>query len=111
MIDVWATYCKPCRKAFPKLDRLAARYPDVDVVAVSVDEEDAVVDRFVREIPVRFAIARDPTHTVRTGPLAVRELPTVIVLDRAGRVRFRADKIAEADYDRLGGIVDVLLAE
>ncbi|MFN0248289.1 MAG: TlpA family protein disulfide reductase [Kofleriaceae bacterium] len=111
VIDVWATYCKPCKKAFPKLDRLAARYPDVAIIAVSVDEEDAPVHDFVRDVPVRFAIGRDPTLTVRSAPLAVRELPTVIVLDRAGRVRFRVDKITEPDYDQLTGVVATLLAE
>lgn len=111
VIDVWATYCEPCKKAFPKLDRLAAMYPDVDVVGISVDEEDASVEAFLRETPAAFAIARDPEATVQSGPLGIRVLPTVLVVDRRGRIRLRAEKMKVEDYDRLAGIVAQLRGE
>ena len=111
VLDVWATYCQPCRKAFPKLGRLAAAHPDVVVLGVSVDDDDAVVDAFLREVPAGFPIARDPQQSVQSGPLAIRALPTVLVVDRRGRVRFRVDEMAEADYDALPGVVDALEAE
>jgi thiol-disulfide isomerase/thioredoxin len=112
VIDVWATYCKPCRKAFPKLGQLAAAYPDTAVVVgVSVDEEDAVVEDFLREVPAAFLIARDPARTVQSGPLALSKLPTLLVIDRRGRIRFRGEAMAEPDYDLLPGLVSTLLAE
>ena len=111
VLDVWATYCKPCRKAFPKLGQLAASSPDVTVVGVSVDEEAAVVTQFLAEVPARFLIAHDPARTVEGSPLSIRKLPTVIVLDRRGRVRFRGEDMAEADYDALAGLVARLLVE
>jgi thiol-disulfide isomerase/thioredoxin len=111
VLDVWATYCKPCRKAFPKLGQLAASRPDVVVIGVSVDDDDAVVDAFLREVPAGFPIARDPGHSVQSGPLAIQVLPTVLVVDRRGRIRFRAEKMTEGDYDVLPGVVDALLAE
>ena len=111
VIDVWATYCKPCRKAFPKLDALAASRPDVVVVGVSVDDDDAVVMRFLEEVPATFTIARDPSETVQTGPLKVFALPTVLVVDRRGRIRLRIDNVVESDYDDLRHVVDALRAE
>jgi thiol-disulfide isomerase/thioredoxin len=112
VIDFWATYCKPCRKAFPKLGQLAAAYPDTAVVVgVSVDEEDAVVEDFLREVPAAFLIARDPAQSVHAGPLAVSELPTLLVVDRRGRIRFRGEAMAEPDYDLLPGLVSTLLSE
>jgi thiol-disulfide isomerase/thioredoxin len=111
VLDVWATYCKPCRKAFPKLDALAAAYPAITVVGLSVDEEDAVVHAFLREVPATFAIARDPQRTVASGPLAIQRLPTLLLVDRHGRVRLRAEEMAEADYDALPALVAALLAE
>lgn len=111
VIDVWATYCEPCRASFPKLDRLAAAYPDVDVVGVSVDEEDAVVHRFLAEVPARFTIVRDPAMIVRDAPLGITRLPTVLVVDRAGRVRYRGDELPEERYDGLPALVDALRAE
>lgn len=111
LLDVWATYCKPCRKAFPKLGALAAGRPDLDVIGVSVDEDDAVVTQFLREVPATFTIARDPTMTVKTGPLQITALPTVLVIDRRGRIRLRIENMVESDYDDLHGVVDALRAE
>jgi thiol-disulfide isomerase/thioredoxin len=111
VLDVWATYCKPCRKAFPKLGQLAAAHPDAVVIGVSVDEDDADVEAFLREVPAAFTIARDPTWTVQSGPLAIHKLPTLLVIDRRGRIRLRRDEVTESDYDVLPGLVAALAAE
>lgn len=111
VLDVWATYCKPCRKAFPKLAALSASRPDLVVVGISVDDEDATVTRFLHEVPASFTIARDPTHTVQTGPLKIAALPTLLVVDRQGRIRLRIDRMVESDYDDLQAVVDALRAE
>ncbi|MDX2093580.1 MAG: TlpA disulfide reductase family protein [Kofleriaceae bacterium] len=111
VIDVWATYCKPCKKAFPKLDAIHALGDDVAVIGVSVDEEDAVVDQFLTTTPAAFAIGRDPEQTVQLPPLRLTQLPTVLVLDRQGRLRYRGEQLEEADYDGLRVLVERLRAE
>jgi thiol-disulfide isomerase/thioredoxin len=111
VLDIWATYCQPCRKSFPKLDRLASTHPDVVVIGVSIDDDDVAVDRFLREVPAHFLIARTSEQSVQSGPLAIRVLPTVLVIDRRGRVRLRVDQMSEADYDALAGAVDAVSAE
>lgn len=111
VLDVWASYCKPCRKGFPRLDRLAAAHPDVVVIGISIDEEDADVRRFLSEIPATFPIARDPARSVQSGPLAIRSVPTLLVVDRRGRTRFRAEQTTESDYEALPRVVAALLAE
>ncbi len=62
-------------------------------------------------IAAAFLIARDPTRTVQSGPLALSKLPTLLVVDRRGRIRYRGEAMAEADYDLLPGLVSTLLAE
>lgn len=111
VIDVWATYCKPCKKAFPKLDRIHALGSEVVLIGISVDEDDAVVETFLRETPASFAIGRDPEETVKLPPLSLTQLPTVLVLDRQGRVRYRGHPADESQYDALRAIVVTLLAE
>jgi thiol-disulfide isomerase/thioredoxin len=111
VLDVWATYCEPCRRAVPRLDRLAAARPDVLVVGLSIDEDDAVVRRFLDEVPATFAIARDREQTTLGPPLVIRKLPTVIIVDREGRVRSRIDEASEEDYHHLLALVDALRAE
>ena len=111
VLDVWASYCAPCRKSFPRLARLAADRPDLLVVGLSVDEEDPPVAAFLREVPAGFPIARDRTLSISTGPLRVTQLPTVLVIDRQGRIRLRIDEPTERDYEALPVLVDALRAE
>ena len=110
VLEIWATYCEPCRDAFPRLDRLAAT-PGVTVIGLAVDDDDVVVRRFLAEVPAGFPIARASEDDARDGPLAIRRLPTVVVLDRAGRVRFRGEEPSVADQDALPALVAALLAE
>lgn len=107
VIDVWATYCKPCRRSFPQLDRLAAD-PAISVVGISVDEDDAAVAAFLAEVPASFTIVRDRALAIGEPPLGITRLPTVLVVDAAGRVRWRKDEPTEADYAALPGVIAAL---
>jgi|GEM_PF-3413602 len=110
VLEVWATYCKPCREAFPRLDRLA-KTPGVTVIGLAVDDDDAAVATFLAEVPVEFAIARTTEDAAAQAPLSITRLPTVIVLDRAGRVRYRGEELDAAQQARLPALVEGLLAE
>jgi len=111
VLYVWATFCPPCRATFPKLNRLAAAHPDAVVIGVSVDEEDDVVRAFLADVPATYPIVRDPEQTVQSGPLQISRVPALLVVDRRGRTRLRAEAMAEADYDALPDLVAALLAE
>ncbi|MEZ4404652.1 MAG: TlpA disulfide reductase family protein [Kofleriaceae bacterium] len=109
VVDVWASYCEPCKKAFPQLNVLAAD-PRLAVVGVSIDEEDAAAAAFLAQVPARFPIARDPAVSVATPPLSIAQVPTVLVIDRAGRLRLRLDDATAADYAALPELLAPLLA-
>lgn len=88
LLNVWATWCVPCRQEMPTLDRLEARLggDDFVVVALSIDRKgvDAVRD-FYREIGVqKLVIYLDPSATGSRG-LAIEGVPTTLVIDRQGR--------------------------
>jgi thiol-disulfide isomerase/thioredoxin len=99
VIDVWASWCKPCAKAFPKLDAFAASHPDVKVVAISIDEDLAAASDFAASL--RVPAAHDANQSVTRAPLGITRLPTLLVVDRDGIVRRRIDEPTERDYDRL----------
>jgi thiol-disulfide isomerase/thioredoxin len=88
LLNLWATWCVPCRQEMPTLDRLQARLggPDFQVIALSIDRTGApAVRAFYEEIGVRHL----PLFLDTTGN-AVRQLnapglPTTLLLDRAGR--------------------------
>lgn len=109
VVDVWASWCKPCRKGFPALDALATR-PDVTVVAVSIDEDVAAIRAFLAEVPLRAPVAHDATQEVTRPPLSIARLPTVLVVDAGGVIRHRIEEPTERDYAALAGLVDAVAA-
>jgi thiol-disulfide isomerase/thioredoxin len=88
LLNIWATWCVPCRKEMPTLDRLQSVLgrEGVEVVARSIDRGGVdVVRKFYGEIGIsRLAIYVD-TSGRAFRDLAVVGLPTTILIDRAGR--------------------------
>jgi len=101
VIDVWASWCKPCGKGFPKLDALAARRADVVVVAISIDEDAAAARDFIAQFPLEIPVARDDKQSLTRPPLRIARLPTVLIVDAAGTIRHRLEEPTERDYDQL----------
>jgi thiol-disulfide isomerase/thioredoxin len=101
VIDVWATWCKPCSKGFPKLDALAARRTDIAVVAITIDEDPGAIRHFLAEFPLAVPAAHDAKQELTRPPLNIARLPTVLIVDAGGVIRRRLEEPAEADYDRL----------
>lgn len=89
VIDFWASWCPPCRAELPVLDQLAKRYQGqgARVVAVNVEEpgELPAVEGFVREAHLTLPIALDGGAT--SSRYHVDGLPTVVVVDAAGKIR------------------------
>jgi len=100
ILDVWATWCSPCRAEFPRLDHLQAALGDqgLAVVPVSVDlGGKKPVDRFYDEIGVK-ALAKylDPANGSAKA-LGLRGLPTTLIIDREGNEIARIE--GEAPWD------------
>lgn len=89
VMDFWATWCGPCRlqgKLFELVRENFRQEPDVTFLAVNTDEERSAVPNFLKEekwtTPVVYGLGLDQL-------LGIRALPTVLVLDREGRVAYR----------------------
>jgi len=111
LLNVWATWCAPCRKEMPALDRLQQKLggPDFQVLALSLDSGGpAVVRQFYDEIGIRaLGIYVDSTMEA-TGKLRALGVPTTLLLDREGRERWRKTGPAEWDSPE---IVEALRAK
>jgi thiol-disulfide isomerase/thioredoxin len=105
VIDVWASWCKPCSKGFPKLIALVTRRPDVVVVAISLDEEVAAARDFIAQTPFTGVVTLDPEHIMTGVPLRIAQLPTLLVIDAAGIMRHRIEEPSERDYDHLDELI------
>jgi thiol-disulfide isomerase/thioredoxin len=90
MINFWASWCGPCRQEFPALDQIYAKYKPMGftLVAINVESEKADAEKFLGAMPVNFPILFDPDNTV-SGKYGVSAMPTTVLVDRQGRVRWQ----------------------
>ncbi|MET4130531.1 TlpA disulfide reductase family protein [Roseovarius sp. MBR-6] len=88
LLNVWATWCAPCREEMPTLDALEARLGGADfhVLPLSIDRAGlGPVRRFYEEIGIEH-LAMYLAEDIRAmAALAVAGLPTTILIDRQGR--------------------------
>ena len=92
LLNVWATWCIPCRVEIPELQALHQELSGrgLRVVGVSVDEgnSDAQVTDFATHFGMTYTILRDPEERV-TQAFAVPGVPASFLIDRKGVVRWR----------------------
>lgn len=104
LLNVWATWCTPCREEIPELAALHARYAaeGLAVIGVSIDDGSALeeVRAFAAELEIPFEIWLDPDARV-SAAFEVRALPATFLLDREGQVLFRRDRPITADDPEL----------
>ena len=109
LLNVWATWCSPCRKEMPTLDRLQAKLggKDFEVVALSIDRDGPdVVRKFFKEIGVRnLALYIDPTMEAQSK-LQLVGVPTTLLINRDGREVTRYTGIAEWDRTEVIGTIE-----
>ncbi len=88
LVNIWATWCAPCREEMPALDRLEDKLggPGFQVIALSIDSGGAAaVRRFYEETGVRaLAVYVDPAMQA-TSSLKLVGVPTTLLVDREGR--------------------------
>ncbi len=86
LVNLWATWCEPCIREMPSLDRLRAALPAQDLAIVLISQDrggDKVVAPFFQKLGLRLETYLDPKSTVGHA-FKVRGLPTSILIDRDG---------------------------
>ncbi len=99
LVNLWATWCEPCMREMPSLDRLQGKLGDrLTVLAVSEDRGGAhVVDPFIGKLAIKnLAIYLDP-KSLTGQALGVRGLPTSVLIDGEGRIVGQLEGAAEWD--------------
>ena len=86
VLNFWATWCLPCIDEIPTLVEMKHRMPQIAVVSVSADEDDAAYQQFLAAHSVNFVSVRDPSYRIPHMYGTVK-IPETYVIDRKGVLR------------------------
>ena len=108
IIDFWATWCAPCRRSLPRLADLEANKKGVRVLAVNVDDERINAVEFIKQHNVKITSVYDVKKDV-AGSYDVPAMPSALIVDRSGIVRFIHTGYTEKDLDLIKKEAESLL--
>jgi thiol-disulfide isomerase/thioredoxin len=86
VLNFWASWCPPCLEELPTLIELQHRMPQIDVIAVSTDEDQAAYRKFLKEHQVDLKTVRDGSQRV-SSMYGTFRYPETYVIDRKGILR------------------------
>jgi thiol-disulfide isomerase/thioredoxin len=113
ILDFWATWCKPCNKALPKLQKLADKYEGrVQVITISIDDprSRAKIAPTVRSMGVQLPVLLDGDKTV-ASLYRVASVPSTFLIAQDGRIAAVHSGYRDGEIRVLESELNQLLAE
>ncbi len=107
VLNIWASWCGPCRAEAPDLVEAAEAAPDVQFLGLNVRDQESAAEAFVREkdIPYPSLVSQDGSLMLEFyGLLNLASLPSTLVIDAEGRLA--AVVLGTVDASTLGKLVD-----
>ena len=89
IVDFWATWCGPCKKSFPKLEALNAKYASngLEVVGISEDDDNSGIRAFQKGLGATFPVVWDASKSI-ASKWQPKSMPSTFILDRHGTIRY-----------------------
>ncbi|GHF87501.1 TlpA disulfide reductase family protein [Thalassotalea marina] len=86
-VDFWASWCIPCKKSFPWMNEMQAKYKNTDftVLSVNLDANKSHALTFLEEIPATFPVFYDPKGRVAKA-FKLKGMPSSFIVDKAGNI-------------------------
>ena len=90
IVNFWASWCSPCRKELPSMNRAwkQLQRDGVAMLAINVGEDQQAIQAFKKDFPIDFTVLLDGKGTT-SRHWQVTGLPTTLVLDTQGRIVYR----------------------
>jgi thiol-disulfide isomerase/thioredoxin len=110
LMNVWASWCSPCRAEAPALEELSKAHPEVQFVGVLTRDNIVAAKAFVERFKLTYpTITDDALLADFTGQLSVNAIPTTLLIDKQGRVAARIS--GEITYSTLDELLNDLVKE
>ena len=90
VVNVWASWCSPCRAEAPTLVALANKYSDVAFIGILTRDNPATAEAFQRRFSLPYPTLIDDSLLIGfKGSLPANAIPSTVLIDKAGRVAAR----------------------
>lgn len=91
LVNLWATWCPPCKEEMPALQSLYNKYRDQGFVVIAINDGDPTADvlQFVKDYRLTFPVWLDPTYIATEQAFKTLNLPSSFVIDRNGTIRLQ----------------------
>jgi peroxiredoxin len=91
LVNLWATWCPPCKKEMPALETFYREHKDDGFVIVAINDGDPTADviQFVEEYELTFPVWLDPEYIATEQAFKTLNLPSSFIIDRSGRIVLR----------------------
>jgi len=114
MINVWATWCLPCRVEMPSIEALNKTYASkgLKILAVSIDDPgtDATIRAFVKQYGLTFEVLHDPKGKI-SDLYDITGYPETFIIGKDGVIRKKLMSATDWNSPEARALVDRLLAE
>jgi peroxiredoxin len=90
VLDLWATWCPPCRAEIPQLIDLQKKFKGkaVMIVGVSLDDTKSKAVDFAKAQGINYTVAHDPRGAKVGGLYQIKGIPATYVIDKKGVIRY-----------------------
>ena len=91
LVNLWATWCPPCKEEMPALQSFYNKHKDQGFVVIAINDGDPTPDvlQFVKDYRLSFPVWLDPTYIATEQAFKTLNLPSSFVLDRSGTIRLQ----------------------
>lgn len=114
LVNFWATWCPPCRREMPSMERLSQRLKDQGFVVLAINQQEDPDKVFVFTSQLKpeptFPLLSDRNSAVANA-WGVQGLPTSFLVDKRGRVAYRAMGGREFDHPEITRVIQRLLTK
>lgn len=110
-VDFWASWCEPCRKSFPWMDEIQARYgKNLKVIAINLDQKREDATGFLKKLNPKFTVAFDPAGKIAEA-YRVKGMPSSYLIDQRGNIVSSHTGFRGSDKEKLELQIEKLITQ
>jgi len=114
LIDIWASWCTPCRKEMPFLIELYSEFDrsNFEIIAINIDDKISNAKSFLSQLKYQpmFPIVMDPKKEI-PELYRIKAMPTTILIDKTGKIRYWHNGFKKSHKRKYREELKILLSE